>query len=108
MEETTITGQHKQLFADAINNGKIKMWEDPGHRWLQVPMPLINALKKEKELKISGYSYKDKENAYLEEDCDLTAFVNCFPYLNFRDMFSNGQIEQKYQESIFIRKLNHF
>lgn len=103
-----MTEQHKQLFATALNSGKIKMWEDPGHGWLQVPMELINALKKEKALKVTGYSYKDKDFAYLEEDSDLTSFINCFPYINFRDLFSNGQIQQMYHENIFIRNLNHF
>lgn len=101
-----MTDATKKLFADAINAGEIILWEDPGHGWLQVPLPLINALKNECNLEISGYSYKDSRNAYLEEDCDLSAFCACFPWVNFRDYWG-VRIERKYQEQIFIRRLNH-
>ncbi len=98
----------KQLFADAINAGQIKLWEDPGHGWLQVPLPLVKALQDEKQLKVSGYSYRDKAYAYLEEDCDLTAFANCFPWMNFRDLFDYGRIQTEHKENIFIRSLKNF
>lgn len=46
---------------------------DPGHGWLQVPHEHIAALN---ITGISGYSYKDKSFAYLEEDCDMALFVD--------------------------------
>ena len=50
-----------------------RFFNDPGHGWLEVP------LKELQELglvgKISAYSYRQGSNAYLEEDCDMTAFL---------------------------------
>lgn len=100
-----MTDATKKMFADAINAGEIVFWEDPGHGWLQVPRPLIAALKKE-GMEISGYSYADSNYMYLEEDCDASAFCNMFPWINFRDYWGT-RIERKYQEQIFIRRLNH-
>jgi hypothetical protein len=45
---------------------------DPGHGWLKVPKALLAQLGIAD--KISPYSYQRGEYAYLEEDCDLTAF----------------------------------
>jgi hypothetical protein len=53
---------------------EIKFFADPAHGWGEVPMSMI------KELgiadKISHYSYMKGEMAYLEEDCDLSLFIN--------------------------------
>jgi hypothetical protein len=46
---------------------------DPGHGWLEVPKALLKEL--EINDKISSYSYMDCTNAYLEEDCDMTLFI---------------------------------
>lgn len=58
---------------------------DPGHGWLEVPIADVRALKIAGA--ISGYSYVDRQGryapvplkgqpvAYLEEDCDLTTFM---------------------------------
>lgn len=48
--------------------------EDPGHGWLQVPKPLAKQLGITG--KISGYSYQDTKNVYLEEDCDFSLFYD--------------------------------
>lgn len=49
-------------------------YSDAGHAWVEVPMDLV------KELgiadKISAYSYRKGDNAYLEEDCDASLFIN--------------------------------
>jgi hypothetical protein len=101
-----MNNETKQAFRDALNGSQIIFWQDPGHGWLQVPLPLVQTLIKENDLKISGYSYKDTNFAYLEEDCDLTAFANCFPWENFQHIFQ--QIQTKHKENIFIRSLNRF
>lgn len=106
-KEAVDTSMSAKLFYEALNAGKIKLWEDPGHGWLQVPLPLVNATIKEKGLKVSGYSYKDKDNAYLEEDCDLTAFCNCFPFVNFRHELGIT-IQRVHRDNIFIRNCNRF
>ena len=50
-----------------------EMISDPGHGWLKVP------LKDVEQLGIMGliseFSYKSKDYAYLEEDCDLWIFM---------------------------------
>ena len=53
---------------------KIRFICDPSHGWGEVPISLINEL--EIGGKISNYSYKQDDNAYLEEDCDLSLFLN--------------------------------
>lgn len=96
-----------KLFFQALYSGKIKLWKDPGHGWLQVPLDLVNACIKEKGLKVSRFSYKDKNNAYLEEDQDLTLFANCFPDVVFRDQLGI-YIQREHKDNIFIRNLNRF
>ena len=45
-------------------------YTDGGHGWLKVPLKIINDL----GLKPSGYSFKDEEFGYLEEDMDMGNF----------------------------------
>jgi len=45
----------------------------PAHGWLKVPLSELEELGIRN--KISAYSYKDSLYAYLEEDCDLTMFI---------------------------------
>jgi hypothetical protein len=49
-------------------------YSDPGHGWLNVKLDEL------KELgiadKISGYSYQRGNDVYLEEDCDMSTFMN--------------------------------
>lgn len=49
-------------------------YQDPGHGWLKVPMKYIKELSIEND--ISSYSYKLGEFVYLEEDSDVSAFIN--------------------------------
>lgn len=49
---------------------------DAGHGWLQVPLTLIKLLDIHKGL--SGFSYKNTEFAFLEEDCDAPFFIKAF------------------------------
>jgi len=44
---------------------------DPGHGWIEVPLSELRRLK----LKPSPYSYKKGQLAYLEEDCDASAWT---------------------------------
>lgn len=50
-----------------------RLFEDPGHAWLEVPRAEVVA----SGAKISGYSYCDPltDMAYLEEDSDAPAFL---------------------------------
>lgn len=49
---------------------------DPGHGWLEVDQKDINELGIAD--KISSYSYMNKTKVYLEEDCDMTLFIEAF------------------------------
>ena len=47
--------------------------QDPGHGWLKVPLPEIESMNIGKS--ISGYSYRDTQFAYLEEDLDYSVYM---------------------------------
>lgn len=47
---------------------------DSGHGWLKVKRAEIISLGLQD--KISGYSYQDGEDVYLEEDCDASVFLD--------------------------------
>lgn len=48
---------------------------DAGHGWLKVPL--------EKGLPFgTGYGYMDKTFAYLEEDCEASAFLKAHPEID--------------------------
>lgn len=47
---------------------------DPGHSWLRVPVEDLQALSIEHQ--ISEYSPEQGGFRYLEEDCDLTLFID--------------------------------
>lgn len=46
---------------------------DAGHGWLKVPITLLLDL--DIVHRISPYSYRDRFYAYLEEDCDMSFFL---------------------------------
>lgn len=52
--------------------------QDPGHGWVEVPRKLIEDL--DIAMDISHYSYvsEDGYRVFLEEDCDLSLFVEAF------------------------------
>jgi hypothetical protein len=47
---------------------------DPGHGWLKVPISELDRLGITSQ--ITGYSYRLGDFAYLEEDCDLSLFMD--------------------------------
>jgi hypothetical protein len=51
-------------------------YQDPGHGWVKVPMALLDQLSIRD--KITPYSYRKGDNAYLEEDCDLSTLFEAF------------------------------
>ena len=48
-------------------------YTDPGHGWLRVPLKTLTKLGIAD--KITSFSYKRTEYAYLEEDQDMTTFL---------------------------------
>lgn len=65
---------------------------DAGHGWIKVDKSFFNSLNILD--KISSYSYQDKENYFLEEDCDAYIFVETLKKKNinfsFNDKIFNG------------------
>jgi len=59
---------------EKLRNGKYVKLEDPGHGWLKVEIK--DLLKLGIEGKISDFSYMRGDKAYLEEDADMTVFLN--------------------------------
>lgn len=82
--------------------------EDPGHGWLQVPHALLISLKIAN--KITGYSYKDSNYAYLEEDCDLSTFMRALriePGSELQKEFWR-HCPQEFKENTPIRNKRHY
>jgi hypothetical protein len=52
---------------------RLNFYEDPGHGWLAVPLPLLERLGLLDS--ISPYSYMRGLLAHLEEDCDASLFI---------------------------------
>ena len=52
---------------------QLNFYQDPGHGWLAVPLPLLEQLGILD--KVSGYSYMRGTMAHLEEDCDYSLFA---------------------------------
>lgn len=53
---------------------KFNLYSDPGHAWCKVPIELLMELGI--HIHISKYSYKLGQHAYLEEDRDLSVFMD--------------------------------
>lgn len=52
----------------------LNVYEDPAHSWLEVPMALLEELNITAD--ITPFSYRHNDQAYLEEDLDMTTFLN--------------------------------
>lgn len=59
---------------------------DPGHGWLRVPYKLLEDW--DIDILISDYSYRTKEFAFLEEDCDASIFIDEAKKRNFKHSIS--------------------
>jgi hypothetical protein len=55
---------------------KFRVFEDPGHAWIEVPMWLIRRLQIHD--KITQFSYVKGNMVYLEEDCDYATFRTAY------------------------------
>ena len=87
--------------ADIEKDGlEIIFYSDPSHGWAEIPISLINDLGIGQ--KISHYSYKNGNFAYLEEDCDLSLFMQTAEkagyQINFKEHNTNhDSIVRTYQ-----------
>ena len=60
-------------------------YEDPGHGWVKVPKNLLGELGIAD--KITPFSYERGQYAYLEEDCDMTTFIQALQQRNIKPEF---------------------
>ena len=74
---------------------------DPGHGWVEVPIKLIEVLGIKS--KISAYSYRKADMAYLEEDCDAYEFAQACKAQGITVEYS-----EVYQENTPIRHYSRF
>ena len=81
---------------------KLTFHSDPGHGWLEVTMAAIRNLGIGE--KISRYSYRKGETAYLEEDCDASLYIEGLKVKNIPFEF----IEKDTNHPSFIRELRSF
>ena len=73
---------------------KYTFYEDPGHGWLEIPERLVL----ESGAQISKYSYRAHGNVYLEEDCDLAAYLRAAGVKNPSEWFT-ANVTVKYVET---------
>jgi hypothetical protein len=83
-----------------MNTKKLTFHADPSHGWLEVDFADLEAL--HITAKVSRYSYHSGTRAYLEEDCDLSLFMQTAEkagyQINFKEHNSNhDSIVRTYQ-----------
>jgi hypothetical protein len=75
------------------STGTYTIYADPGHAWAAVEISELQRLGI--DTKISGYSYREGSTVYLEEDCDLSLFVEAKRAVGelvvFDERFTNGE-----------------
>lgn len=69
-----ITITNNTELAKFCTDNSLTMFADGGHAWLRVPLSVLNIMGIAD--KVSRYSYIRDNNVYLEEDCDLTLFID--------------------------------
>ena len=72
----------------------LQAFEDPGHGWVRFPKARL--VKLGIADKISSYSYQNGDNAFVEEDCDLTVLVNALKAAGYTDIkFKSGHTDRR-------------
>lgn len=66
----------------------IKVFADPGHAWARVAKSKLVTLGIAD--KISTYSYQKGENAFLEEDCDLSVLISALRVRGYEIKFNES------------------
>lgn len=80
----------------------LQIFEDPGHAWARVPRKRLIRLGIAD--KVSVYSYQNKDNVFLEEDCDLPLMVNALKERGYEVKFKTSHTERESK----IRKFNSY
>lgn len=82
---------------------KYSFYSDPGHGWVKVNRVELDKLGILN--KITSYSYQRNDNVYLEEDCDLSTFLNAKKELNQKVEFKEFVCRSKQSK---IRSYRNF
>jgi len=80
----------------------LNFYSDPSHGWLEVKRSDLIKLGIEDE--ISGYSYQKGANVYLEEDCDMSRFVDAATAAGWAIKYA----EFHNDDELFIRLFNRY
>ena len=113
-EEQSGSGQTSMLNLIEKNQARIKelrrtphtFHTDPGHGWLEVyhqDLIILNIMGT-----ITGFSYRDEDKVYLEEDLDAGTYINAlWGDLKGGSEYQlwNSMITDSYKENTFIRNL---
>jgi hypothetical protein len=71
----------------------IKVFADPGHAWARFPKARLLTLGIAD--KISTYSYQKGENAFLEEDCDLSILISALRVRGYEIKFNESHTNRQ-------------
>lgn len=71
----------------------IKIFADPGHAWARVAKSKLVTLGIAD--KISTYSYQKGENAFLEEDCDLSVLISALRERGYEIKFNESHTNRQ-------------
>jgi len=81
---------------------KYHFYSDPSHGWLKVTASEVREL----DIKVSRYSYTRGDFMYLEEDLDLTVFLNAkgiHTSMDARNWFDENVVDHHTDKSSKIR-----
>ncbi|NDH07496.1 hypothetical protein EBX93_16520 [bacterium] len=73
---------------------KITIYSDPGHAWAAVKIAQLEKLGIAD--KISAYSYMRGQSAYLEEDCDLSVYLQALKDKGIEYSFIEKHTEKRH------------
>lgn len=85
---------------------KMIIYSDPGHSWLKVHISEL--FKRNLINKISEYSYKRGNYVYLEEDCDMTIFIDSLKQTMNIEAIKNLFVFKHTDKSSKIRSYERF
>ena len=71
----------------------IKVFADPGHAWARVAKSKLVTLGISD--KISTYSYQKGENAFLEEDCELSVLMGALRERGYEIKFNESHTNRQ-------------
>ena len=71
----------------------IKVFADPGHAWARIAKSKLVSLGIAD--KISTYSYQKGENAFLEEDCDLSVLISALLVRGYEIKFNESHTNRQ-------------